>query len=159
MHKSIIIIIITILSGISTVPGCSQPQRNYQKAPPPELSTVMEIHGNWIDLDDSVAAAASETGLAILASDRWNTMVKYELVTDTGQPASLVVIGDRGDLTERGTNSVSGGGTHKLGIYRAEARVGRLRDARREQNLLEALNIHLHKLAGQHSGDAGHASN
>ena len=151
MQKTNIYIIIMVLSGIFAVPGCSEPQRNYQKAPPPEHSTVMEIHGNWIDLDEAVAAAAADAGMAILSSDRWNTMVMYKLVTETGQPGSLVVIGNRDDHPEATTGSTNtpdatgGEDQYQPGLCRAEARVGRLRNAQREQQLLKALKLHLQK--------------
>ncbi len=133
-----------ILSGVLGFQGCSEPKRDYRKAPPPELSTVMDMSGRWIDLDSAVAAAAADTGLAVLKSDYWQTMVRYELVTETGQPASLVVIGIReseNGQVESGVSNINN--NEKPGIRRAEARVGRLRDGAFEHRFLEALAEHL----------------
>ena len=144
MQNTTFILIIVILSAVLGFQGCSEPRRDYRKAPPPELSTVLDMHGRWIDLDLAVETAATDAGMAVLSSDNWQTMVQYELVTETGLPASLVVTGIRENENVKAESGVSNINDHeKPGIRRAEARVGRLRDGALELRLLKALEKHL----------------
>lgn len=114
--------------------GCAAAQRDYRVAPPGEPSSRMEAEagetlGRWVDLDGAVSAAASEAGMAVLGSDRWELAVIYSLRTDTDQEGSLLVTGSAA-----------------VGVTGAEVRIGRFSDVQREGGFLEALRRELERM-------------
>ncbi len=134
-------VLLMVVAGIFGIFGCAAPQRDLGRAVPPMVSTVLELEGDWVDLEAAVATAASDAGLAVVGVDRWRTMVMFELVTDGGQAGELVVMGIRaGDEDE---------GEDVEGIARGEARIGRFRDGNREGLLLSSLRDELVRLRGR----------
>jgi len=123
--------------------GCSTVRRDYRKAHPPQISTILEMQGDWIDLDGAVSSAASETGLAVISTDRWQVLVRYEMVTDGGQRGELMVVGRRQGERQQSVENSEKPTSDQSGIERAEVRIGRFRDANREAEFLEALRRNL----------------
>lgn len=116
--------------------GCSTARRDLTRAYPPEPATVIELRGRLIDLETAVRSAADANGMAIIAIDRWTLAVIFELRTERGQPAELLVVGDQ--------NGENGG--HDV-VERAEARIGRFGSPAREAEFLESLRDELADMA------------
>lgn len=137
--------VFAVVSGFAVVfflvlnTGCTTVRRDYRKAHPPQISTILDMQGDWIDLDGAVSSAASATGLAVISTDRWQALVRYEMVTDGGQRGELIVVGKRQDEGQRGIESSAKPTSDQNGIERAEVRIGRFRDADREVEFLKAL--------------------
>ncbi len=112
--------------------ACASVRRDYAQAPPAPPAEWMAVEGRWIDLDEAVAAAATEVGWAVTGSDRWNLAVLYTLVSDRGQPGSLLV-----------TGSPEEGPTY------AEARLGRFLDAEESAMLVRVVANQLQTLSEQ----------
>lgn len=112
------------------ITGCSEVQRDFTKAPPAQPSSKQIVTGKWIDIDTALNEAVADKNvlMSVISTDRWESLIIYELRTNQDNSATLMVIRHPDCNSDKEICNIV-----------LETRVGRFRDADAEIRLLSAI--------------------